>query len=76
MSNQRPGLGAIRPMRTWAFRDAVKEDRVYAFPGSSPAGPVRHQAHLLCSLAMEKGLHIEGRLALEHIIDGPRQLMR
>ena len=37
---------------------------------------MRRQAHLRCSLPMEEGRHIQGGLALEHIIDGPRQLMR
>jgi hypothetical protein len=75
-SKQRSGLGATRPRHTGAFTDAVQEARAYVGPGSSPAGPVRRQAHLLCSLPMEEGLHIKGLLALAHIIDGPRQRMR
>jgi hypothetical protein len=60
----------------WRSETQSKRTERTRDPGSSPACPVRRQAHLLCSLPMEEGLHIKGRVALEHIIDGPRQLMR
>src|SRR5262249_45648856 len=76
-SNQRPGLRATRPMHTCALTDAAEqgikraESRLIPYGSSeAPGSPA------LLPLAMQKFVHIKHRVALEHVIDRPREFMR
>ena len=77
MSNPSVRLGEKRPRHTGAFTDAVTSDRrctrfrliplrVELGPGLTRSAP----------LGLEKSVHLESDLALEHQIDSPAELMR
>jgi hypothetical protein len=75
-SNQRAGLRDTRPRRTLAFSDAVNQDfedaRLRLIPRRVQLGV---RLSRFTPLAMAELVHIKGHFALEHVIDGPSQLV-